>query len=181
MILTATLCTMLQQKILGFKTMESMDNLDISTLFMHLLPGAFLAMTGCTTIDQSGAPRIESVHTNLEQLSNEPENFSGRVVTLSVYVRPLFRGTALERLQLWSKTGDGNCTALNGKAYSISRKDIRNFGAVRFSEHHAFQMEITGKFHSEELIVNPGEIEFSWDGYLTDATLKLKSDSCIVQ
>lgn len=160
--------------------MDAVATSERVNLFRKFVLATCLA-TGCATDDRSVASRIEPVHTNLEQLSSEPEKFSGRVITLSAYARPFFEGTSLERLQLWSKNSEGNCTTLNGRRYSVSREDIRNRSIAKSSEHHASQIEITGKFHYKELMINPGLIEFYWHGYLTEASLKLGNDSCIIQ
>lgn len=181
MIAVATFCIMIRLQRIGCRTMEVADTSSKIIYFKRMTLIICLALEGCASIDRPSTVKTEPVRTTLEHLSAKPENFSGRVVKLSVYVRPYFRGTSLERLQLWSKNVEGNCTTSSHRNYSVSRRDIHNFGVVKLAEDRAFQMELIGAFHFEEVIVNPGHMEFSWDGYLTGVTLKRQKEFCFVQ
>lgn len=150
-------------------------------VFPVLLIAANSAVAGCVSVHKSGNRGLELQRVTLEDLSTEPQKFSGRVVTLSAYSSSVFKGTPFERIQLLTKNKDGMCSTLAGRSYSISKKQVRGMAILPTSAGRARQIELTGKFHSDYVVVNPGLIEFKWDGYLTDVKAVQLPDTCLLR
>lgn len=141
----------------------------------------YLSSAGCAPLPHNGSPALVPQEITLDDLSTTPERFSGRVVSIRAFGYPVFGETSFERIQLWDKNADGACTTAGGRSYSVDRGQVRGLRSLPVSEVTASQIELVGTFHHEKVMINPGMIEFHWDGYFTNVKAKSLSDTCLLR